>query len=453
LRAETANADATIYNTLYTASEAMLKPFILPHSAITPAGFTANWSEVGQAIKYELVYADNAAFTNSTSIELTENKFVFADLKQTSVFYKVRVITATDTSEWANGEFMVAPGNAISLVGTNLNASPYVQIPQLTLGDSYTVDQWINLKSITSNYVMFHAFGNSADALTDNSIFVFYRQSNGKLELWQNNTSTTATIKSNGLNEWAHLVTVVKKDSLFLYLNGENILKYKTATPNTAGVRNYCYIGRAPYSSLSANSYMNAHLLVDEFRVYNRALTEAEILANAHKLLSGNEDDLIVYYNFDQVSGNIVPNLAKSGSIYNGTVHNNANFTASKALLTPFIRSVDTVKVEEKITKLNIAWDKIEGGTYEYAVATSADFAETTEFAVLTDATAALPIDGKQYAYFYRVRAISAVGVVSDWSTGSFIDSTASIPNMALAGGITINNTTDIKLQEVKTIP
>ena len=39
---------------------------------------------------------------------------------------------------------------------------------------------------------------------------------------------------------------------------------------------------------------------LDEFRVWNEARSEAEILANKGKELTGNEDGLLVYYDFNQ---------------------------------------------------------------------------------------------------------------------------------------------------------
>jgi hypothetical protein len=46
---------------------------------------------------------------------------------------------------------------------------------------------------------------------------------------------------------------------------------------------------------------------MDELRVWSVVRTEEEINANRNKQLNGDEDDLIIYYQFDETSGAVLP--------------------------------------------------------------------------------------------------------------------------------------------------
>ncbi|MEI9959963.1 MAG: LamG-like jellyroll fold domain-containing protein [Limisphaerales bacterium] len=63
---------------------------------------------------------------------------------------------------------------------------------------------------------------------------------------------------------------------------------------------------------------------LDEFRIWNIARSQAQILANLNTPLTGNETNLLLYYRFDDNGGNPAANSAIAiGAAYNGTIVNN----------------------------------------------------------------------------------------------------------------------------------
>ncbi len=52
---------------------------------------------------------------------------------------------------------------------------------------------------------------------------------------------------------------------------------------------------------------------MDEVRVWNKALSQAEINAAMHHELGGTENNLVAYYNFNEANGNSVPDSGPNG--------------------------------------------------------------------------------------------------------------------------------------------
>lgn len=76
-----------------------------------------------------------------------------------------------------------------------------------------------------------------------------------------------------------------------------------------------------------------AHGIMDELRIWDRVLTIAELTATMNSELTGNEADLLLYYNFNNVSSGplaTVQNMsALTGSVLNGTTASNSPSTPS----------------------------------------------------------------------------------------------------------------------------
>jgi hypothetical protein len=96
---------------------------------------------------------------------------------------------------------------------------------------------------------------------------------------------------------WNHVVVRHNGSKVDGFLNG-----VKSAT-STAGTRTqstdfYLGIGRIEATNLGANAYFKGS--VDEFRIWNTARTDGDIIANYKRELSGTELGLVSYYNFNQ---------------------------------------------------------------------------------------------------------------------------------------------------------
>jgi hypothetical protein len=83
------------------------------------------------------------------------------------------------------------------------------------------------------------------------------------------NTSSLAT------GEWKHVAVVLTGGNGFLYIDGVQAVTDPTVlTPAGLGTLDYAYLGRSPFD---ADPYFDG--AIDEFRVYNRALSAAEVSA------------------------------------------------------------------------------------------------------------------------------------------------------------------------------
>lgn len=118
---------------------------------------------------------------------------------------------------------------------------------------------------------------------------------------------------------YMHIVTnySVANGKIKNYMNG-TLVGETDLFPNTAVVSNDrpFIIGNAPWDLLSFQFYGD----LDEIRVWNKTLTVDEIKSNMHILLNGDEDGLVAYYNFNNASGDNVPDESLSG--YTGTLFN-----------------------------------------------------------------------------------------------------------------------------------
>lgn len=133
----------------------------------------------------------------------------------------------------------------------------------------------------------------------------------------------------DSLKGWNHVAVVYDNNAPALYVNGLKAAA-KKATKDII----------KPLFDLGGQSHNNKYYkgLLDEFRIWNRALTQAEIQANMYIELTGEEEGLELYYNFNKIkngkilqdaSGNsrygIIANAppAKTQSIYQYSVYNN----------------------------------------------------------------------------------------------------------------------------------
>jgi len=133
-------------------------------------------------------------------------------------------------------------------------------------------------------------------------------------------------------SSFVHLVTTYSVSSVKIqsYVNGM-LSGESSMFPSTAIVSNDrpFIIGNAPWDLLSFQFYGD----MDEVRVWNKALNQEEINARMHTELSGTENGLVAYYNFNEANGSLVPD--KSTNEFDGTLsnsdHESTSFVISSA--------------------------------------------------------------------------------------------------------------------------
>lgn len=159
---------------------------------------------------------------------------------------------------------------------------------------AFTMDWWMNSKR---NATYSHAIGGS---MSDMLICVL---GDGTLSFSMGNTVYTSPAGFIVVGEWHHYALVFKRGDLFLYRDGKH---FATVWTRFMGM----------YPELPENltiggpkGAMNA--VIDEFRVWNSALTVEQILEYANAPLEDvaaaeKNHKLMLYYQFNQSSGDVI---------------------------------------------------------------------------------------------------------------------------------------------------
>lgn len=202
-------------------------------------------------------------------------------------------------------------GSALSFCNSTAYATlPTGSVSGLT-GD-YTVSAWVNPASNASWQRLFD-IGSGSNAsmfltLNDGTELRYAITTSGAGGEQRLNSST----KTLPLNQWSLVTVTVAGTTGTLYVNGQAVATNSAMTvhPSAFGQSTKNYIGKSQYGGDPA---LNA--TVDDFNIYSRALSAAEVAALASGQ-AGSGD--VVHYAFDEAGGATL--VDSSGSGRNGTV-------------------------------------------------------------------------------------------------------------------------------------
>lgn len=179
-------------------------------------------------------------------------------------------------------------GGAVLLSGTD----PHVLLPPNLLDghDSVTITAWINLTSLDP-WTRIFDFGGSVDAGGHNADFMFLTPTDGKLMRLDANNTTGAkdvVVTTNqllGVGSWHHLAFRaapfdVPMAGYELWLDG-NLVAFTPAAGNARVLLSH--LTPTPTNYLGKSHFPDQYLkgMIDDFRIYARALDPAEIVALA----------------------------------------------------------------------------------------------------------------------------------------------------------------------------
>lgn len=163
-------------------------------------------------------------------------------------------------------------GQAVNLNGTS---SQYVSMPSGIVSglSNFTVATWVKLTSV-STWMRIFDFGNST------TVYMFLTPSSGSTTRFAITTSGNGSeqqINRSGAlttGSWIHIATTRSGNTGTMYVNGASVATNTSMTlsPSSLGTTTNNWIGR---SQFSADPYLNG--AIDEFRLYNRALSASEI--------------------------------------------------------------------------------------------------------------------------------------------------------------------------------
>ncbi|WP_307204969.1 LamG-like jellyroll fold domain-containing protein [Paenibacillus harenae] len=237
-------------------------------TSYTDSGLTAG------ASYYYVISAVNPGHESANSTEASAT-LPIVQLK----FDETNGTTAADAtgSSW-NGTLVGGPlwvagksGNAVDLDGTN----DYVALPAgvVSSADNATIAAWVYLDAV-SNWMRIFDFGSG----TSTNMFLTPKNAaNGKIRfVIKNNGSSeqiidgTSALAAGG---WHHVAVTLNGATGTLYVDGVNVGSNSAMTlkPSNMGSTTQNWIGRSQYS----DPYLNGR--VDDFRIYNKALTAGEI--------------------------------------------------------------------------------------------------------------------------------------------------------------------------------
>ncbi len=326
----TANGNHAALNnmadTAWTASGAMC-PIVKPATKITAAGFTANWDAVNGATGYRIDVDDSADFSSPIKSDTdagTGSFFAVTGLNLTPgslYYYRIRALK----SDWLSPNsaaasftgMMEPPGNALSFDGVD----DYVKVGNSASFETAngTVELWICPSWTTPPAAHPCIIGNREDTAVrysvhiknDKSGITFY---NGAAPVWMPYTFEN--------DKWYHIAVVVSGAKHEIFINGISAGTGNIGFSTSTGIP--LHIG----DSGKAGEFFKGK--IDEVRIWNTARTQIEILTTMNKPLAGDETGLAAYYNFDQLSGAVLPDVAGQG--HNGAVTNAPAWVASGAM-------------------------------------------------------------------------------------------------------------------------
>lgn len=228
-------------------------------------------------------------------------------------------------------------GNAVDLSVSSGRSAHFIEIsgqPSKPLQTALTVEMWINAKrQAGKRQFLGGLWGPNKDV---NDVWVFYIDESDRLTFELNPVGSTLMSTDNTIvqanasgiyGRWAHVAAVFDGStaSVSLYIDGQMVAGPVTnaAFPVTALMP----LARADLSTQigSCNALADNETLyrtflgmIDEVRMWNRALTPTEINCQKDQSLNGNESGLRVYLRCNEPVGNVVQVCDATGNGYTG---------------------------------------------------------------------------------------------------------------------------------------
>jgi hypothetical protein len=212
-----------------------------------------------------------------------------------------------DNSDWQASSAMFGPKNCVEFSGSTEHIKVSTMNPSFTQG---TISFWIKPKATPSNHARVFS-----DHWDDDEIYLV--SGAGNVATWHM-INGDELVSSSPLpnNKWTHVAITMNNTNSKLYING--VLDDESG-PSDTDISSTFEIGG--YSTSGNFEVVNGYL--DEFRIWSVVRTAAEIQENMCKTLTGNETNLIAYYNFDNTSGTTLQDF--SGNENDGVLTNTTN--------------------------------------------------------------------------------------------------------------------------------
>lgn len=245
----------------------------------------------------EIIVGNSVLFTSNDLLPGNENLFI-SNTGGDNLIYNI------STSN-AGGNALMLDGN-----GDYLNVG---NSPELNPDTALSIETWIYPQDNTQEFIVAKEYS----AVGTYRLFI---NSSGKLQFQINNSKSVTSSTSIAINTWTHVAASTNGKVLQIFINGvlDAEVEYApfTISTNTNNLR----IGR---------SYFNEYFYgkMDELRIWDIYLNETEIQTLMTQHLNGDEAGLVLYYGFNNETGNII----QDNSLFNnaGTMYGNASRVSS----------------------------------------------------------------------------------------------------------------------------
>jgi hypothetical protein len=209
-------------------------------------------------------------------------------------------------------------GSAVDLSGTN----QYVALPSgvVSNNDTVTIAAWVNLDT-ANNWTRIFDFGSG----TATNMFLTPKNSaNGKIRFSIKNNTTYNDLDGQSAlptGGWHHVAVTLNGATGIIYVDGVQvgINTAMTIKPSDLGITTQNWIGRSQYP----DPYLDGR--VDDFRIYNRALTASEVT----HVMEGQTVLPIAELPFNETSGTTANDV--SGNGWNGTLTGGATWATGNS--------------------------------------------------------------------------------------------------------------------------
>jgi PKD repeat protein len=199
-------------------------------------------------------------------------------------------------------------GGALDLAAGHNVSIPYADVNNALSGE-FTIEVWAKLNADPAEYGKLIGFSSSRDSYFAGFEFEFRGNNALQTILGKGQSGGWNTISSTtpwNVGEWNHAAVTVTPNKYFrFYINGELIDSVATGTfqPNAYNM------------AFATNLFNNNESLVtiDEFRIWNKAKTQAEIRRQMHQTLPPGENNLVYHFSFDQATGQNIINTGSQG--------------------------------------------------------------------------------------------------------------------------------------------
>jgi PKD repeat protein len=182
----------------------------------------------------------------------------------------------------------------------------YVDIGTISNLADFTIETWLYINSFSSYGPQI-----GSDEKTDGCRIKF---SAADIKVWTTSTdswSAAFDVAAAFQNKWSHFALTFSNGTASIYINGQ-AAGSTDILPSPSSFVNFC-LGTA-----HTNRYMDGK--IEEFRLWSKALTEAEINQFKKRTLFSQSESthLTIHYDFDRATTNQIKNIANPGT-YDGT--------------------------------------------------------------------------------------------------------------------------------------